>query len=69
MRIIARATNSNTADGYSDWEDVGEWEADNPDDAIFYWMDEQKFEDSRFERTGDNTFRLDDDEYEVKATW
>jgi hypothetical protein len=66
--INARQINNTaTADGYTDWEAVGEWEADTADDAIFFWMDQQPFEDSRFEQTGESTYRLDDAEFEVTA--
>lgn len=66
--IIVRQTNANTADGYGEWQNVGTWTIDGTaEDALFYWMDEQKYEDNRFTKTGDNTYKLDDLEYECYA--
>lgn len=65
--IIARQTNANTADGYSTWEYVDEWEAEDAETALDQWMDDMRYNDNRFVQTGDNSYRLDDREYDVKA--
>lgn len=65
--IIARQTNANTADGYSTWEYVDEWEAEDAETALDQWMDDMRYNDNRFVQTSDNSYRLDDREYDVKA--
>ena len=66
--IWARRTNDpTTEDGFGDWDTFGEWEEETPEDALFFWMDQQPFEDNRFKQTGENTFKLDDYEYECMA--
>lgn len=65
--IIARQTNANTADGYSTWEYVDEWNADSAEDAIYEWMDDMQYNDNRFVQTSDHSYCLDDREYDVKA--
>lgn len=65
--IIARQTNANTADGYSTWEYVDEWEAEDAEAALDQWMDNMRYNDNRFVQTSDNSYRLDDRKYDVKA--
>lgn len=66
--IHARRINDPVAaDGYGDWDEVGEWQAETPEDALFFWMDQQPFEDDRFVQTGENSYKLDDFEYECEA--
>lgn len=67
-KIYARRINDPvSADGYGDWDVFGEWQEETPEDALFFWMDQQPFEDDRFIQTGKNTFKLDDFEYECIA--
>ena len=66
--IFARRINDpTTADGFGEWQEVGTWDEETPEDALFFWMDQQPFEDDRFIQTGENTFKLDDYEYECMA--
>lgn len=65
--IIARQTNANTADGFTDWFDAGEWEADSAEDAVAFWMDEMKFENEIFKRVGKNTYRVGNAEFDVRG--
>ena len=65
--ILARQTNSATVDGYGIWETVGTWEnVNSPEDAIFFWMDEQKYT-YEFEQTGPASYRFNNNEYDVMA--
>ena len=65
--IMARRANLNTADGYGCWEYVGEWAGvDAPEDAIAFWMDEQKFLPG-FEQTDTASYRIDGAAYDVMA--
>ena len=66
--ISARQTNSaNTADGYREWQEVDEWNAENAETAINQWMDNMRFADDRFVQTGVSSYRLDDMEFDAKA--
>ena len=47
--ISARQTNSaNTADGYLEWQEVDEWNAENAETAIDQWMDNMRYVDDRW---------------------
>ena len=64
--ISARQTNSaNTADGYREWQEVDEWNAENAETAIDQWMDNMRYVDDRFVQT--SSYRLDDMEFDTKA--
>jgi len=66
--ISARQTNSaNTADGYTEWQEVDEWNAENAETAIDQWMDNMRYVDDRFVQTGASSYRLDDMEFDAKA--
>lgn len=49
------------------WEVVGEWEADCAEDAIYFWMDDQKYNDDRFNQIDADTYSIDGIEYDVRA--
>lgn len=67
-QIEARRTNDPTqADGYSAWEYAGEWNAEDADDALDQWLDEQVYETEGFERTGEASFRIGDAKYDVRV--
>lgn len=66
--ISARRTNStHTADGYTEWQEVDERDAENAETAIDQWMDDMRFADDRFVQTGASSYRLDDMEFDAKA--
>lgn len=66
--ISARQTNSaNTADGYLEWQEVDEWNAEDPETAIDQWMDNMRYVDDRFVQTGASSYRLDVMEFDAKA--
>ena len=66
--IEARHTNNpSQADGYGCWDYVGEWRADSADEALDEWLDEQKYDDDRFERTGADSYRVGNAEFDARV--